>query len=61
MACHASGVKVNELASSVGLGWALQGTGVISRVVEGSPDESTYGFKTATNFENLMDQVYAGT
>jgi hypothetical protein len=58
---HASGIKVNEVASSVGLGWALQGTNVISRVVEGLPDESSNGYKSSTSFETKMDQVYAGT
>ena len=36
---HASGVKVLDLASWVGLGWSLQAGGVISRTVRGGPDE----------------------
>ncbi|MBD1362907.1 hypothetical protein IDJ77_03715 [Mucilaginibacter sp. ZT4R22] len=37
---HASGIKVGEVASSVGLGWSLNGGGVITRSVRGLPDET---------------------
>lgn len=38
---HAGGVRVEETASSVGLGWALQAGGVITRVKRGLVDEQT--------------------
>jgi YD repeat-containing protein len=38
---HSSGVRVDELASWVGLGWSLQGVGMISRSINGGPDEGT--------------------
>lgn len=41
---HASGIKVEEMASNVGLGWSLQATGNISRQVRGLPDESSWGY-----------------
>jgi hypothetical protein len=42
---HAGGIKVDEVASSVGLGWALNAGGVISRTKRGIPDEfPTDGF-----------------
>jgi YD repeat-containing protein len=37
---HASGIKVQDVASSVGLGWNLYGGGAITRVVRGKPDGS---------------------
>ncbi len=36
---HAQGIKVHEIASSVGLGWTLNAGGAITRVVRGLPDE----------------------
>jgi YD repeat-containing protein len=36
---HASGVKVAETASWVGLGWSLNAGGMITRSVQGGPDE----------------------
>lgn len=36
---HASGVKVGELASWVGLGWNLEAGGVVTRTVMNVPDE----------------------
>lgn len=37
---HASGIKVNELPSTVGLGWALNAGGVITRSMKGIPDNN---------------------
>lgn len=36
---HASGVKVDEISSVVGLGWVLNAGGVITRSVRGLPDD----------------------
>ena len=36
---HASGIKVNDISSTAGLGWSLQCGGSISRDVQGRPDE----------------------
>ncbi|GGC72578.1 hypothetical protein GCM10011387_27600 [Pedobacter quisquiliarum] len=42
---HAGGIKVDEMASTIGLGWALNAGGVISRTKRGIPDEfPTDGF-----------------
>ncbi len=42
---HASGIKVDEVASQVGLGWSLQAGGLITRTVRGKPDETDdFGF-----------------
>src|SRR5512142_2787615 len=40
---HASGLKVTESASWVGLGWALEAGGSVTRKVMGIADESTVG------------------
>ena len=36
---HAGGIKVEEVASSVGLGWSLNAGGIVGRSVRGLPDE----------------------
>ena len=36
---HGSGIKVDEIASRVGIGWALEAGGVVTRVMKGLPDE----------------------
>ncbi|MEA5429121.1 hypothetical protein [Arcicella lustrica] len=43
---HASGVKVDEIASSVGMSWVLNAGGVITRSTKGIPDEKPYGFRS---------------
>lgn len=37
---HASGIKVDDISSVVGLGWSLNAGGVINRSVRGMPDPS---------------------
>ena len=41
---HASGHKVSEAPSNVGLGWTLMAGGSIARSVRGLPDESSHGY-----------------
>jgi len=54
---HASGIKVDEIASSVGLGWSLLAGGVITRVVNGLPDETpARGFWNTDH--TLIDSLY---
>lgn len=36
----AGGIRVDQVASNIGLGWSLQAGGVISRVMRGIPDET---------------------
>ena len=57
---HAGGVKVDEIASNVGLGWALNAGGAISRTMRGLPDESTAGFLNTDTIPNIGTVQYLG-
>lgn len=41
---HAGGIRVDEVASDIGIGWALNAGGVISRTIRGIPDEADQGY-----------------
>lgn len=41
---HAGGVRVGEIGSNVGIGWALNAGGVVSRTMRGLPDEVGLGY-----------------
>jgi YD repeat-containing protein len=42
---HSAGIKVNEVAGLVGLGWSLEGANaVVTRAMRGLPDELNYGY-----------------
>ncbi len=57
---HAGGIKVEETASSVGLGWALSAGGSITRTVRGTPDEDLNGYLSANNYPwNIYQALFA--
>jgi len=41
---HGGGIRAAETASWIGLGWSLQGSGMITRTVQGLPDEQSQGY-----------------
>lgn len=68
---HASGIKVDDVASTVGLGWVLNAGGAVSRTVCGAPDFKNLNllndtlYRTASRFESLFNspdaENYAST
>ncbi|MET3878849.1 hypothetical protein [Chitinophaga sp. OAE865] len=62
---HASGIKVDDYASWVGIGWNLNAGGAITRTVMGVPDDDSYGSFyypikrentiTGDDYNNLLD------
>ena len=56
---HGGGTKVEEIASSVGLGWVLNAGGVISRTVRGLPDENLNGYFDPNQYvKNIYNALY---
>lgn len=56
---HASGIKVNDVASEVGLGWVLNAGGIVARTVNGQPDErkAVGGVRTFANATQVTNRV----
>lgn len=55
---HAGGVKVEEMASWVGLNWSLIAGGVITRQIRSLPDEDQFGFFNKTVKNSQFAQNY---
>ncbi|MEO8820894.1 MAG: DUF5977 domain-containing protein [Ginsengibacter sp.] len=60
---HASGVRVDEMASWVGLGWSLNSGGLVTRTIMGLPDDWGGGFlsqplKKASDIQFSIDSLY---
>lgn len=67
---HASGIKMSEQATWIGLGWSTHYGGIISRTVLGVEDENYYGYQkrgyicaeSVTNYTNCVNEIRnAGT
>lgn len=48
---HASGIKIEEISTNVGLGWALNSGGIITRSVRGKNDDAPAGYYNSTSTE----------
>ncbi|RXP46337.1 hypothetical protein EC396_14315 [Lutibacter sp. HS1-25] len=56
---HASGIKVNQMSSWVGLGWSLDTGGLISLEVRDTPDElepNPYDIPSTNTIDNIISQ-----
>lgn len=53
---HASGIKVSDIPSEVGLGWVLNAGGVVSRAIFDTADENGYT-KSYTNASQFLSAV----
>lgn len=51
---HASGIKVSQRSGMVGLGWALNAGGVITRTIKGKRDEHT-----SFGYNHIQDDILA--
>ena len=51
----ASGIMVNQVASTVGLGWNLSNGGMISRKTNGLPDQSNGGYTTILEAQDVIN------
>jgi len=58
---HSGGNKMEEMASSVGLGWTLNAGGAITRTIRGKPDESAYGFLNQTAAATINSELLNAT
>ncbi|MBV7532831.1 DUF5977 domain-containing protein [Chitinophaga sp. sic0106] len=54
---HAGGYKVEDMASNVGLGWALDAGGMISRAMNGTPDERPGGYLLTDSLPDIETHV----
>ncbi len=61
---HASGIKVDEIASWVGLGWTLNAGGAVSRAIMGGPDQYVNTFIPVNDIDSddfyYLDNIYSG-
>jgi YD repeat-containing protein len=54
---HASGIKVNDIASGVGLGWTMNCGGMVSRSVNGIRDEAEGLVRTYSNASQMLAAI----
>jgi hypothetical protein len=52
---HSGGIRVDEIASSLGIGWALNGIGEVDRNVVSLPDEGPTSYLGSPPFDSLYN------
>lgn len=52
---HNSGFKIDDRASWTGAGWTLNAGGVITRVIQGQPDEAAFGYNNVMGIGGTID------
>jgi|GEM_PF-1138611 len=57
---HSGGNKVEEMASSVGLGWTLNAGGAITRSIRGMADEEAWGFLDTSHYLPKIESTING-
>lgn len=55
---HASGIKIEDVASWVGTGWALEAGGVVTRTVMGLEDDYPNGFYNSTYRSGVLPDIF---
>ena len=48
---NSNGIKVDQVASWVGMGWSLNAGGVITRTIRGGDDETSHSYKVPDNLD----------
>ncbi|MBL1223237.1 hypothetical protein JET18_20510 [Chryseobacterium sp. L7] len=54
---HSRGIRVEDIASTVGLGWSLSYGGMISRQVRDRPDDSSNGYLITDSYTNFFSDL----
>src|SRR5689334_7088556 len=57
---HAGGIRVEEVAPAVGLGWALNAGGIVGRQQRGRPDESGWIVPAPYTIDNILQNGTQG-
>ncbi|HOY15393.1 MAG TPA: hypothetical protein PLY70_19735, partial [Saprospiraceae bacterium] len=58
---HSGGVKLGEPATWVGLNWSLNAGGMISRTVQGLPDDGSSGYASQSTLPTTLNSCETGT
>ena len=54
---HSRGVRVEDIASTVGMGWSLSYGGMISRQARDRPDDSSNGYLITDSYTNFFTDI----